>query len=486
MKAYQKPIHELHSQRMSGETTTEEITRKLIQRIKNVEEKVHAFLHLQTDKALEKAIQADQWIKEGKEIHPLTGMPLAVKDIFVTKGIPTTCASRFLEDFMPPYESTATTKLEALDYNLIGKTNLDEFAMGSSTENSGFGVTRNPWDLERVPGGSSGGSAAAVASGMALAALGTDTGGSIRQPASFTGIVGLKPSYGRVSRFGMVAYASSLDQGGPMTQDVEDSAIILNAISGYDDKDSTSMKTKVPDFTEFLNKDVKGMKIGVLKELDLDNCDQDVQRVFQENLETLKKGGAEIIEVNLPNLEHAIATYYVIAPAEASSNLGRYDGIRYGLRSKEAKRLQEVYEQSREQGFGDEVKLRILLGTFTLSSGYYDAYYLKAQKIQNLIRKQFQQAFSQVDLIATPVAPTPAFKLGEKKDDPLQMYLSDAFTVPANLAGIPGISVPGGFSAGNLPIGLQLLADHQQEGKLIQASDWFEKELQLAFPELAI
>lgn len=486
MSLYQCPIHILHQKRLQKEITTQEIVESCIQRIEDTEDQVNSFLHLTLDQALEQAKKIDQKIQINEAIHPLAGMPIAVKDVFSTKGIPTTCGSKYLENYVPPFESTVTDKLQTLGYSLLGKTNMDEFAMGSSTENSAFKVTKNPYHLEHVPGGSSGGSAAAVASGQALAAIGTDTGGSIRQPAAFTGIVGLKPTYGRVSRWGLVAYASSFDQAGPMTQDVEDAAILLEAISGFDNRDATSLQVDVPKFSDALNQSVGGMKIGIIKNLDLSACDKEVKDIFFQNLDVLKSNGAEIVEVELPNIKDAIAAYYIIAPCEASSNLGRFDGIRYGLRSKDAESLKDLYEASREAGFGKEVKLRILLGTFALSAGYYDAYYIKAQKLQNLIRSQFHNAFNSVDAIATPVTPTAAFKIGEMTNDPLQMYLNDVFTISANLAGIPGISIPGGFTQNSLPVGFQLLAGHLNEGKLIQIAHNLESSLNLNKPSLAI
>ncbi|MDT8448396.1 MAG: Asp-tRNA(Asn)/Glu-tRNA(Gln) amidotransferase subunit GatA [bacterium] len=485
MKLYHLPIHRLHQMRQAGETTTEQITAAVIQRIEATEPQLNSFLMLNQEAALQQARQADQKQSQGGSLGPLEGMPIAVKDIFNVKGTLTTCGSKYLETYKAPYESTVTAKLMAAGYAMIGKTNMDEFAMGSGTENSAFGPTRNPWDLSRVPGGSSGGSASAVAAGQALAAIGTDTGGSIRQPASFTGIVGVKPTYGRVSRWGMVAFASSLDQAGPMTQDVTDAALILNAICGPDDHDLTSAKVPVPDFGAELGRNLKGKKIGVIKELDLGLADREVVAVYEDNLKTLIAAGAEIQEVSIPNISHAVATYYVIAPSEASSNLGRYDGVRYGHRAAEAKNLAEVYEMSRDQALGQEVKLRILLGTFALSAGYYDAYYLKALKVQNLIRAQYRAAFEQVDAIASPVSPTLAFKIGEQVDDPLKNYLADAFTIPANLAGIPGISLPGGFASG-LPVGLQLLGNHFEETKLLGIAHAFERELGLSKPALAI
>ncbi len=486
MNLFELPIHSLHQKRLSGEHTTVEIVQSILKRLENVEEKLHSFITLSEDKLLDQAEKVDQKISQKESIQTLEGMPIAIKDIFSTKGIRTTCASRFLENYIPPFESTATEKLKEVGSLLVGKTNMDEFAMGSSTENSAFGVTRNPWDLDRVPGGSSGGSAAAVSSGQSLAALGTDTGGSIRQPASFTGIVGLKPTYGRVSRWGMVAFASSFDQAGPMTRDVEDAALLLQTIAGYDNKDATSLKVDVPDYSQYLNKPIKGTKIGIISELDLSSCDSEVRKVFQQNIEVLKDAGAEIVEISMPNISDAVATYYVIAPCEASSNLGRYDGVRYGKRAKGISGLLDMYEKSRDEGFGKEVKMRILIGTFALSAGYYDAYYLKAQKVQNLIRSQYHQAFQIVDAIATPVAPTAAYKIGEMIDDPLKMYLGDAFTIPANLAGIPGISVPGGFTDNNLPVGLHLLASHLEEGKLLKIAHCFQQNLQLSTPKMSI
>ena len=486
MKLFEYPIHTLHEKRLKGEVTTLEIAESILDRIDQTEDKLHSFIKLRNSEVLDSATKADQKIQQKEGVTELEGMPIAVKDIFSTRGIPTTCGSKFLKAYIPPYESTVTQKLINANFNLVGKTNMDEFAMGSSTENSSFGITRNPWNLDHVPGGSSGGSATSVASGQALAAVGTDTGGSIRQPASFNGIVGLKPTYGRVSRWGIIAYASSFDQAGPMTKDVEDAALLLKTIAGHDHHDATSLKIEVPDYKLALNQSMKGCKIGLIKEIDLSSCDSEVIRVFEENLAVLKDAGAEIVEVSIPNIQHAVATYYVIAPCEASSNLGRYDGVRYGSRTDSAENLIEMYEKSREEGFGKEVKMRILIGTFALSAGYYDAYYLKAQKIQNLIRSQYHKAFQKVDAIATPVAPTPAYKIGEKIDDPLQMYLGDAFTIPANLAGIPGISIPGGFSPENLPIGLQLLGSHLEEEKLIKLAHCFEQNINLKKPALAL
>ena len=447
------PIHELHRRRLAGEVSTAEIARAVLAR----------------------AEAADAALARGERLSPLAGMPLAVKDIFTTAGIETTCGSRILAGFRPPYDATVVERLKAHGLNLVGKANMDEFAMGSSTETSAYGPTRNPWDRSRVAGGSSGGSAAAVAAGEALAALGTDTGGSIRQPAAFTSLVGVKPTYGRVSRYGMVAFASSLDQGGPLTRDVTDAALLLNAICGHDPRDATSAARPVPDFTAALGGDLKGRRVGLVTEQQRSGeLAPEVAAAFADNLKTLEALGAEVVEISLPSLDYAVAVYYILAPCEASSNLGRYDGIRYGPRGDDTD-LRTLYRTTREAGFGPEVKRRIMLGTFALSAGYYDANYLRAMKMRGLLRADFRRAFAQVDLIASPTSPVPAFRLGEKLDDPLQMYLVDAYTLPANLAGLPGISVPGGFTAEGLPLGLQLLADRFEEEKLLAAAYAFEQ-----------
>lgn len=486
MDLFELPIHSLHRMRLEGETTTSDIVQSVLNRLHSVEEQLHSFITVSTGSLIDEASRVDERIRKHGRVQPLAGMPIAVKDIFSTQHLRTTCASKILEDYVPPFESTVTERLKTSGVLVTGKTNMDEFAMGSSTENSAFGVTRNPWDPERVPGGSSGGSATAVSAGQSLAALGTDTGGSIRQPASFTGIVGLKPTYGRVSRWGIVAFASSFDQAGPMTRDVEDAALLLQNIAGYDARDATSLKADVPDYQSFLGQSIEGMRVGVIRELDLSSCDGEVVRIFEQNLGILRDAGAEIVDISMPNISDAVATYYVIAPSEASSNLGRYDGVRYGRRASNPEGLLDLYERSRDEGFGKEVKMRILIGTFALSAGYYDAYYLKAQKVQNLIRSQYHQAFGSVDVIAMPVAPTAAYKIGEMIDDPLQMYLGDAFTIPANLAGIPGISVPGGFTKDNLPVGFQLLANHLEEGRLLRVAHCFEQQLQLEKPEMSV
>jgi aspartyl-tRNA(Asn)/glutamyl-tRNA(Gln) amidotransferase subunit A len=412
--------------------------------------------------------------KIGEEKKLLLGIPLAIKDNICTKNIPTTCSSKILSNFIPTYESTVTSRLIEQGYILIGKTNMDEFAMGSSTENSGFYPTRNPWDLERIPGGSSGGPAAAVASDECIAALGSDTGGSIRQPAAFCGVVGLKPTYGRVSRFGLVAFASSLDQIGPITKQVRDSAILMNIISGHDPLDSTSAPLPVPDFTAVLGQDIKGLKMGVPKEYFIEGIEREVEVLVKEAIKRLELLGAIPVEVSLPHTGYAIATYYIIATSEASSNLARYDGMRYGLRS-EGKDLIETYLNTRAHGLGAEVKRRIMLGTYALSAGYYEAYYKKAQQVRTLIKQDFESAFKEVDVIVTPTSPTAAFKLEEKIADPLQMYLSDIFTISVNLAGVPGISIPCGFTADNLPVGLQIIGRHFDEESILKVAYAYEQ-----------
>jgi aspartyl-tRNA(Asn)/glutamyl-tRNA(Gln) amidotransferase subunit A len=468
-----------------GEMTSQEATASVFKRIKEVEGEVHAYVTLTKELAMQQAQEADARIEKG-EITVLTGIPLALKDILCTNGIRTTCSSRILENFVPPFDATVVKKLKAAGAVFTGKTNMDEFAMGSSTETSYFGVTRNPWDLDRVPGGSSGGSAAAVAAGECIAATGSDTGGSIRQPASLCGIVGLKPTYGRISRFGLIAFASSLDQIGPMTKDVEDTAILLNFLCGHDPMDSTSINLPVPDYTKSLKKDLKGIRLGIPDEYFIEGLDPEVREAIERAIQIMEGLGATSQKVSLPHTKYALAIYYLIAPSEASSNLARYDGVKYGYRSKDGENLLEMYINTRSQGFGQEVKRRIMLGTYALSAGYYDAYYRKASQGRTLIRKDFEEAFKECDLIVTPTAPTPAFKLGEKTTDPLQMYLSDIFTIPCNLAGLPGISIPCGFSKEGLPIGLQLLAPSFQEEKLIHGAYAFEQatEFHLKKPKL--
>ena len=437
-------IHELHDRLRSGEVRSAEVTEAYLARITATDERVNAFITVTADEARKAAEAADKRLAEG-EAPPLTGIPLALKDIFVTAGIRTTCASKILDNFVPPYDGTAVARLKEAGAVLVGKLNMDEFAMGSSNENSAAGPVRNPWDLQRVPGGSSGGSAACVAARQAVAALGTDTGGSIRQPASHCGVVGMKPTYGRVSRYGVIAYASSLDQVGPLTRDVEDCALLLEAVAGYDPADSTSVDDPVPSYREALRGGVEGLRIGLPKEYFIEGLDPEVKRSVDQAVETFRALGAEPVEVSLPHTDYAVACYYLVATAEASSNLARYDGVRYGVRVDEGAGLIDMFSKSRAAGFGAEVKRRIMLGTYALSSGYYDAYYLKAQKVRTLIRRDFLEAFEKVDVILTPVAPTPAFGLGEKVADPLKMYLSDIFTIPVNLAGTCALSLPCGL-----------------------------------------
>ena len=468
-------IHELHDLLVKKEVTSREATEALYRRIKEVDKKLRAYLLLTEEEAYHQADEVDRKIAKGQEIRDLSGIPMGLKDILCTKGIRTTCGSKILENYVPFYDGTVVKKLKERDAVFLGKLNMDEFAMGSSTENSGFQITRNPWNLDRIPGGSSGGSAAAVAADECIAALGTDTGGSIRQPAFCCGVVGLKPTYGRVSRYGLVAFASSLDQIGPITKDVEDCAILLNGISGYDPNDSTSVNIEVPDHKKSLIKDVKGIRIGIPKEYFIEGIDPDVEKAVTQAMHLFEKWGAEVKRVSLPHTEYAVAIYYIIATAEASSNLARYDGVKYGLRSKGYRDLMEMYTQTRAKGFGQEVKRRIILGTYVLSAGYYDAYYRKASQVRTLMRKDFEDAFRQVDVIIAPTAPTPAFRIGEKTEDPLQMYLSDIFTIPVNIAGIPGISIPCGFSRENLPIGLQIMGKHFDEGMLLRVAYAFEQ-----------
>jgi aspartyl-tRNA(Asn)/glutamyl-tRNA(Gln) amidotransferase subunit A len=488
MNLFDESLHALHEKLKAKEVSSSELTENVLGRIEAVEPKVSAYITHTTERALADAKKADEFISKNKDFHPLTGMPIALKDIFLTEGIATTCGSHILEGFIPPYNASVVEKMNEAPWVLLGKLNMDEFAMGSSNETSFFGSTKNPWDLERIPGGSSGGSAAAVACGTSIATLGTDTGGSIRQPASLCGIVGLKPTYGRVSRYGVIAFASSLDQVGPMTKDVTDCALMLQTIAGHDPKDSTSLSETVPDYSAALKKDIKGMKIGVPQEYFSGGLDEDTEKTVRKAIATYKELGAEIIDVSLPHTEYAVPTYYILAPAEASSNLARYDGVRFGFRNQEADNLTEMYLKSRSEGFGDEVKRRIMLGTYALSAGYYDAYYLKAQKVRTLIRQDFTQLFEArtVDLILGPVSPSTAFKIGEKTDDPLQMYLSDILTIAVNLAGLPGMSLPCGFSNEGLPIGLQIIGPALGEASMLhaayayeQATEWHTKRPQL-------
>jgi aspartyl-tRNA(Asn)/glutamyl-tRNA(Gln) amidotransferase subunit A len=479
MELYSLTIHELQDKLRAGEVTAAEILASVYQRIDRVEDKVHAYITLMRESAQAQAAAADAAIRSGN-IRSLTGIPIALKDIYCVQGFTTTCGSRILHNFVPPYDATVVAKLRDAGAVFTGKANMDEFAMGSSTETSYFGVTRNPWDLTRIPGGSSGGSAAAVAADECIAALGSDTGGSIRQPAALCGVVGLKPTYGRVSRFGLVAFASSLDQIGPFTKDVEDCAILMNVIAGYDPRESTSVNLEVPDYRSFLSRGIAGLRIGIPREYFIAGIDPEILASVRQAIDTLEKAGAKCVDISLPHTEYCLAVYYIVAPAEASSNLARYDGVKYGFRSEEGRDLLDMYKRSRSAGFGDEVKRRIIIGTYVLSSGYYDAYYNKASQVRALIRRDFDEAFQKCDLIATPTSPTAAFRIGEKTDDPMQMYLSDIFTISANMAGIPGISIPCGFTGDGLPIGLQFLGGHFQEGTLIQAAAAYEKTAGMA------
>ena len=452
-----------------------ELAQAAFDRIDEVESKIEAFNCLTKDTAMQTAKKVDEKIAKGEELPLLAGIPLALKDNMNLIGYPTTASSKILENFVSPYNATVTEKLLNNLVPIVGKANLDEFAMGSSTENSAFRKTRNPWDLNKVPGGSSGGSAASVAACEATLSLGSDTGGSIRLPGSFCGIIGMKPTYGRVSRYGLIAFASSLDQIGPFARCVEDSAMLLEVISGVDPKDSTSLDVPVEQYSKFLNNDIKGMKIGVIKELMGEGVSEDVQKAMQNAIDTYKALGAEIQEVSLPYLKHSIGVYYIIATAEASSNLARFDGVKYGYRAKDSKSLLEMYTKTRAEGFGPEVKRRIMLGTYALSSGYYDAYYKKAQQLRALIKADFDKAFEKVDLLLSPTCPNTAFEFGSKTEDPLAMYLTDIATISANLAGIPGISVPAGFDTSGMPIGLQILAPQLKETRLFNASYKFEQ-----------
>lgn len=468
-------IRELHHQLINKERSAQEIAQEALNRIAALEPKLHSFLCVTAEHALAQAKAVDAKIAAGEEIGLLAGIPIGIKDNMCTKGIPTTCASKMLADFVPPYESTVTQKLAQVGAITVGKTNLDEFAMGSSTENSAYHVTANPWDITRVPGGSSGGSAAAVAAEECTVALGSDTGGSIRLPASFCGVVGMKPTYGLVSRFGLVAFGSSLDQIGPFGRSVEDTAILLNAIAGYDPKDSTSLKVDIPDYTQALKPDLKNLKVGIIKETFGDGLDPVIATAVNKAIEQLKQLGAEVQEISCPRFRYGLPSYYIIAPSEVSANLARYDGVKYGFRTPDPENLLSMYTDTRAEGFGTEVKRRIMVGTYTLSAGYYDAYYLKAQKVRTLIKQDFEKAFAQVDVLVSPTAPTTAFKAGEKNADPLSMYLTDLMTIPVNLAGLPGISVPCGFDDSGLPIGLQLISNVLREDVLFQVAYAYEQ-----------
>ncbi len=475
MQLYELTISEAHRLLTEKKISARELTLAVLDRIAAVDGKIDAFITVSGDLALQQAERADARIAAGNAT-PLTGIPLGIKDLMCTRSLPTTCGSKILEGFMPPYDATVIQKLNEAGAVIVGKLNMDEFAMGSSTENSGIKTTRNPWRPDCIPGGSSGGSAAAVASDMCLAALGSDTGGSIRQPASHCGVVGLKPTYGRVSRFGLVAFASSLDQIGPLTKNVSDCSRMMNIISGYDQSDSTSVPRDVPDYTAALNGDLRGVKIGIPDEFSTaEGLDPAVLSAVNQAIDVLEDRGAQRVRVSLPHTEYAVAVYYVIAPSEASSNLARYDGVKYGFRNTDNPDLMNMYRSTRSGGFGPEVQRRIIIGTYCLSAGYYDAYYGKASQVRTLIMQDFKRAFEACDVILSPVAPTPAFKIGEKVDDPLTMYLSDIFTLSANLAGIPGMSVPCGFSAEGLPIGLQIMGSHFNEEMILKVGFGFER-----------
>jgi len=481
--------YEIHNLLVRGEVTARELTETFLDKIDRVEDSIRAFVTITGEHALEQADRIDSLIRSGEKLRlrVLEGVPMALKDNLCTAGIKTTCSSKVLQNFEPPYNATVVERLDRAGAVMLGKLNMDEFAMGSSTENSRFFTTRNPWDLERVPGGSSGGSAAAVAAGEAVYTLGSDTGGSIRQPAAFCGVVGLKPTYGRVSRYGLVAFASSLDQIGPITKDVRDCALVLKTIAGHDPFDSTSADIDVPDYESLLADDIKGIRVGVPKEYYGGGISSGVKERVREAIGVLESLGAICEETSLPHTEYALPTYYLVAPAEASSNLARYDGVRYGYRDKEAEDLISMYKATRSEGFGAEVKRRIMLGTYALSSGYYDAYYLKALKVRTLIKRDFDRAFEKFDVLVTPTTPTTAFKIGEKASDPLAMYMSDLLTVPANMAGVPAISLPCGLSEG-LPVGLQIIAKPFAEDVLLRVAYAYEchRGSEIMAPELEV
>ena len=466
-------IHELGARFRQNDATPTEAAREYLDRIAALDPKVKAYLTVTAEAGLARAAEADARFKTGAPLGPLDGVPLGLKDVLCTRGVRTTAGSKILEGFVPPYDATVVARLARAGAVILGKLNMDEFAMGSSTENSGYFTTRNPWDLSRVPGGSSGGSAAAVAADLAAATLGTDTGGSIRQPAAFCGTVGLKPTYGRVSRFGLIAFASSLDQIGPFAKDVEDAALMLQAIAGHDPRDSTSAAVPVPDYAAGLGQGVEGLKVGIPAEYFIEGLDPEVETAVRAAIEILKGLGAKTESVSLPHTEYGLAAYYVIGPAEASSNLARYDGVKYGLRVPGARDVIDMYSRTRGAGFGAEVKRRVMLGTYALSAGYYDAYYGKAQKVRTLVQRDFQKAFERVDVIVAPTTPSAAFRTGEK-EDPLSMYLNDVFTIPVNLAGLPGVSVPAGFTKGGLPVGLQVIGKAFDEAAVLRTAKAYE------------
>ncbi|RDH83035.1 MAG: Asp-tRNA(Asn)/Glu-tRNA(Gln) amidotransferase GatCAB subunit A [endosymbiont of Galathealinum brachiosum] len=469
-----KTLSELSAMLEAGEVTSVQLTEHFLQRIKDHDAELNSFITVTAEQALESATAADEKRKSGNA-GPLTGIPFAHKDIFCTKGVKTTCGSKMLDNFESPYDATVVEKMQQAGVIMLGKTNMDEFAMGSSNETSYFGPVKNPWNTKAVPGGSSGGSASSVAARLTPAATGTDTGGSIRQPASLCGITGLKPTYGRVSRYGMIAFASSLDQAGPMAQSAEDCALLLNAMSGFDTRDSTSLEKDVPDYTADLNKPLDGLKIGLPKEYFGEGLSEGTNEIVQKAIEEYKAMGAEIIDISLPNTHLAVPVYYVVAPAECSSNLSRFDGVRFGHRCEEPKDLEDLYKRSRGEGFGEEVKRRILVGTYALSAGYYDAYYIKAQQLRRMISDDFTKAFEKVDVIMGPASPETAFNIGEKSDDPISMYLSDIYTIAVNLAGLPGMSVPAGFS-NKMPVGLQIIANHFDESRLLNVAHQYQQQ----------
>lgn len=468
-------VERLHQALKAGETSVVEICRATLDRIEQLNPKLNAFLTVTRENALQRAAQLDEEFSQTRELPPLFGVPIAIKDNICTQDVRTTCGSRILENFIPPYSATAIARLEAAGAIIIGKTNCDEFAMGSSNENSAYGPVHNPWNLDYVPGGSSGGSAAATAADLCTVALGSDTGGSVREPASFCGVVGLKPTYGRVSRYGLVAFGSSLDQIGPFGKTSRDVARLLGVVAGHDWHDATSANQPVPDYLAGLGGEIKGLRIGIPKEAFAEGLNAEVKASVEQVIKNLEALGAVPVEVTLPHSEYCIADYYIIATAEASANLARFDGVRYGFRAEESKTLSDMYRHTRDLGFGPEVKRRIMLGTYVLSSGYYDAYYLKAQQVRTLLEQDFRKAFDQCDTIVMPTAPTPAFKLGERTEDPIAMYLADIYTVTLNLAGVPGISIPCGLTSTGLPIGCQLVAPHFAEARLLQVADAYER-----------
>lgn len=475
MEIHYLTAHQLKDRLEKRQISCTEIVNSIYLRIEEVENRLNSYIRLEKESALSRAGQIDKLISAGSDIEDFMGIPVAIKDNICTKNITTTCASRILENYIPIYNATVIGRLESRNYILAGKANMDEFAMGSSSENSYFGTVKNPWDTDRVPGGSSGGPAACVAAGEAACSLGSDTGGSIRQPASLCGVVGFKPTYGMVSRYGLVAFASSLDQIGPITRDVEDCAAMLNIICGHDRKDSTSINVEVPDYKSFLKADIKDMRIGVPKELMVEGIDREVKEAVYRIIKLAEDIGGIVEEISLPSLEYALSVYYIIAPSEASSNLSRFDGVRYGYRNVEAESLREMYRRSRVEGFGDEVKRRIIIGTYCLSAGYYDEYYEKAQRVRTLIINDFKKAFEKFDVLISPTSPTTAFKIGEKIEDPLTMYLSDICTIPVNLAGLPAISIPVGLSGSKLPIGLQIIGNVLREDNVLKVAYSLEK-----------